>query len=65
MTNLAKCMFMVVVEDDQVETVTNSIQAAASTGFPGDGRVFVTSVESAFTLRGVRPVRESPPANRT
>ena len=48
---LAKCMFMVVVEDDQVEAVTNSIQAAASTGFPGDGRVFVTSVESAFTLR--------------
>ncbi|MYC39011.1 MAG: P-II family nitrogen regulator [Chloroflexi bacterium] len=48
---LAKCMFMVVVEDDQVEAVTNSIQTAASTGFPGDGRVFVTSVESAFTLR--------------
>ncbi|CAI8011942.1 Nitrogen fixation nifHD2 region GlnB-like protein 1 [Geodia barretti] len=48
---LAKCMFMVVVEDDQVQAVTDSIQAAASTGFPGDGRVFVTNVESAFTLR--------------
>ena len=36
-------MFMVVVEDDQIETVTNSVQAAASTGFPGDGRVFVTT----------------------
>ena len=44
-------MFMVVVEDDQIETVTNSVRAAASTGFPGDGRVFVTTVESAFTLR--------------
>ena len=48
---LAKCMFMVVVEDDQVESVASCIQAAASTGFPGDGRVFVTNVESAFTLR--------------
>ena len=48
---LAKCMFMVVVEDDQVEAVTNSIQEAASTEFPGDGRVFVTNVESACTLR--------------
>ena len=48
---LAKCMFMVVVEDEQVEVVTNSTQAAASTGFPCDGRVFVTNVESAFTLR--------------
>ena len=48
---LAKCIFMVVVEDDQVTSVTDSIQAAAATGFPGDGRVFVTNVESAFTLR--------------
>ena len=48
---LAKCMFMVVVEDDQVTAVTDSIQAAASTGFPGDGRVFVTDVDSALTLR--------------
>ena len=30
---LAKCMFMVVVEDEQVEAVTNPIQEAASTGF--------------------------------
>ena len=48
---LAKCMFIVVVEDDQVESVSNCIQAAASTGFPGDGRIFVTNVESAYTLR--------------
>ena len=48
---LAKCMFMVVVEDEQVEAVTNPIQEAASTGFPGDGRVLVTNVEAAYTLR--------------
>ena len=48
---LAKCMFLMVVEDEQVEAVTNPIQEAASTGFPGDGRVFVTNVEAAYTLR--------------
>ena len=48
---LAKCIFMVVVEDDQVPDVVDCIQTVATTGFPGDGRVFVTNVESAFTLR--------------
>ena len=48
---LAKCMFMVVVEDDQVETVSNAIQKAAYSGFPGDGRTFVTGVDAAYTLR--------------
>ena len=48
---LAKCMLMVVVEDDQVETVTSAIQTAAYTGFPGDGRTFVTDVETSYTLR--------------
>ena len=48
---LAKCMFMVVVEDDQVEAVSNAIQKAAYTGFPGDGRTFVTGVDAAYTLR--------------
>ncbi len=48
---LAKSMLMVVVEDDQVQAVADTIQAAAATGFPGDGRAFVTDVESAYTLR--------------
>ncbi len=48
---LAKCMFMVVVEDDQVEAVSNAIQKAAYTGFPGDGRTFVTGVDASYTLR--------------
>jgi nitrogen regulatory protein PII len=43
-------MFMVVVEDDQAETVTTAIQNAAYTGFPGDGRTFVTDVEASYTL---------------
>ena len=48
---LAKCMFMVVVEDDQVEAVSSAIQKAAYSGFPGDGRTFVTGVEASYTLR--------------
>ena len=44
-------MLMVVVEDDQVEAVAEVIQTAASTGFPDDGRTFVSDVEAAYTLR--------------
>ena len=48
---LPKSMLMIVIEDDQVESVTETIQATAATGFPGDGRAFVTDVETAYTMR--------------
>ena len=48
---LAKSMLMVVIEDQQVEEAVQIIQAAASTGFPGDGRTFVSDVDAAYTLR--------------
>ena len=52
---LAKSMVMVVVEDDQVESVLRTIQEAAFTSYPGDGRVFVTPVETAYTIRTGQP----------
>ena len=48
---LAKSMLMMVIEDRQVEEAVQIIQAAASTGFPGDGRTFVSDVDAAYTLR--------------
>lgn len=52
---LAKSMVLIVVEDDQVESVLNTIQEAAFTSHPGDGKIFVTPVESAYTIRTGRP----------
>lgn len=48
---LAKSMVMIVVEDDQVESALSAIQEAAFTNNPGDGKIFVTEVESAYTVR--------------
>jgi len=48
---LPKLSLMVVVEDEQVNKTVLAIQAGAHTGHPGDGRIFVTDVESSFTVR--------------
>jgi nitrogen regulatory protein PII 1 len=48
---LAKSLVMIVVEDDQVESVLQTIQKAAFTNNPGDGKIFVTEVETAYTVR--------------
>ena len=48
---LAKSMLLVVVEDDQVELVLRTIKEAAFTSYPGDGKIFVTPVETAYTIR--------------
>jgi len=48
---LPKAMVMTVVEDDDVETVTAIVAKAAWTGHVGDGKIFVSPVEAAFTVR--------------
>ncbi len=48
---LAKSMVMIVVEDDQVDSVLSAIQEVAFTNNPGDGKIFVTEVETAYTVR--------------
>ena len=48
---LAKSMVMVVAEDDDVELVVSTIEEAAFTSYPGDGKIFITPVESAYTIR--------------
>ena len=39
------------VADDQAANAVKSIQAAANTGKIGDGKIFITSVESATRIR--------------
>ena len=48
---LAKSMVMIVAEDDDVELVVSTIEEAAFTSYPGDGKIFITLVESAYTIR--------------
>ena len=42
---------MMVVNDNEVERVVNIISDKAKTGFIGDGKIFVSPVEAAYTVR--------------
>ena len=48
---LAKSMILIVIDDHQLEPVIKTILEAGFTGFPGDGKLFVSPVEAAYTLR--------------
>ena len=48
---LAKTMIMVVVEDPMVEKATGAISQAAKTGNFGDGKIFISTVDAASTIR--------------
>ena len=48
---LPKVKIEVVVNDDQVQTVVDTIAQAASSGRIGDGKIFVLPVEQAIRIR--------------
>lgn len=48
---LQKLKLEIVVEDDQVEMVTDKIIAAARTGEIGDGKIFVGPVDRIIRIR--------------
>ncbi len=48
---LPKTLIMMVVEDADLQRVMGIIHDKAKTGFIGDGKIFVSPVESAFTIR--------------
>jgi len=48
---LAKTMVMVVVEDKDVEEIIKLVKYKAYTGNFGDGKIFITSVDDAYTVR--------------
>jgi nitrogen regulatory protein PII 1 len=48
---LAKTMFMMVVEDDDLQKAVAAFSEGARTGHPGDGKIFVTDVDEAYTVR--------------
>ncbi|MBI4714880.1 MAG: P-II family nitrogen regulator, partial [Nitrospirae bacterium] len=48
---LPKVLLMMVVEDYQVSNVVELIAKMARTGEIGDGKIFVSPVEEAYTIR--------------
>ena len=59
---LPKVQLMIVDEDAQVEAALSAIEAGAKTGQHGDGKVFVSPVEAAYTIRtGQKVVEPSVP----
>ena len=48
---LQKLKLEIVVDDGQVDTVVSAVQEAARTGEIGDGKIFVTPVESVIRIR--------------
>jgi nitrogen regulatory protein P-II 1 len=48
---LQKLKVEVVVDDDRVDTVVTAIAEAAKTGEIGDGKIFISSVETVVRIR--------------
>jgi len=48
---LPKVMLMLVVEDNDLDKAIKVIQNSARTGNIGDGKIFVTDVSEAYTVR--------------
>ncbi|MEB3184414.1 MAG: P-II family nitrogen regulator [Cyanobacteriota bacterium] len=48
---LQKLKLEIVVEDDRVDTVVTAVQDAARTGEIGDGKIFVSTIDSVIRIR--------------
>jgi nitrogen regulatory protein PII 1 len=48
---IAKLLMMMVVEDKDMERAVDIVKTSARTGNYGDGKIFVTDVEQALTIR--------------
>ncbi|MEN9496077.1 MAG: P-II family nitrogen regulator [Synechococcaceae bacterium WB4_1_0192] len=48
---LQKLKLEIVIDDDRVDTVVNAIQDAARTGEIGDGKIFISPIDSVIRIR--------------
>lgn len=48
---LTKKRLILVVSDDQLESVLQTVSTAAATGTIGDGKIFVSTVDEAIRIR--------------
>jgi nitrogen regulatory protein PII len=56
---LPKVKLEIVVKEEQVETVIETVQKAAHTGKIGDGKIFVSAVEQVIRIRTGEQGREA------
>ena len=57
---LPKVQLMIVVEDAKVDAALTAIEVGAKTGQRGDGKIFISAVETAYTIRTGQRVVEPP-----
>ena len=50
-SELSKLCLMLVVDDRMAPKAVETIMVAAKTGHPGDGRIFVSDIREAYTIR--------------
>ena len=62
---LPKVQMMIVVDDAKVEPALTAIAAGAKTGQHGDGKVFISPVEAAYTIRTGQKAEEPSVSNTT
>ncbi|MFQ5597871.1 MAG: P-II family nitrogen regulator [Nitrospiria bacterium] len=48
---LSKVCFMLAVEADEADRVVDTVRIAACTGNPGDGKVFISALREARSIR--------------
>ncbi len=48
---LPKTLLMMVVDDEDIGTAIGILEEKARTGFIGDGKIFISPVEQAYTIR--------------
>ena len=56
---IPKVQLLIVVEDERVEAAVAVIQESAKTGQFGDGKIFISPVETAYTIRTGEKVIEA------
>ena len=52
---LSKLCLLLVVKDEEAQKAVDAILQSGRTGHPGDGRVFVSDVKEAYTIRTGKP----------
>jgi len=48
---LPKVQLMIVVDNAKVDAAIAAVEASAKTGQPGDGKIFISPVDAAYTVR--------------
>ena len=56
---LPKVQLIIVVEDAKVEVALAAIGTGAKTGQPGDGKIFISPVDAAYTIRTGQKVEDA------